>query len=70
MYRPARCWRAPTPNGFKLGTSSSQKIGFLGATPVAQQAGGAATASARYSSTEQAMLQKVYDCLRAFGLLS
>lgn len=45
-------------------------IGMFGATPVGQQAGGAATASGTYGSTEQTMLQKVYDSLRAFGLLS
>ncbi len=59
-----------TPNGFKLGTSSSHKIGFLGAAPAVQQAGGAATAGPTYTSTEQSMLQSVYDCLRTFGLLS
>jgi hypothetical protein len=59
-----------TPNGFQLGTSPSHRIGFLGATPVGRQAGGAATAGAAYSATEQQMLQSVYDCLRTFGLLT
>ncbi|MFO0851671.1 MAG: hypothetical protein U0871_24375 [Gemmataceae bacterium] len=45
-------------------------IGFLGATPAAQQTGGAATAGGTYGATEQSMLQKAYDCLRTFGLLS
>jgi hypothetical protein len=35
-----------------------------------QQTGGEATASASYGATEQTMLQKVYDALRAFGLLT
>lgn len=45
-------------------------IGFLGVTPAAQQAGGAATAGGTYGATEQSMLQKAYDALRTFGLLS
>jgi len=45
-------------------------IGFLGKTPAAQQAGGAATAGGTYGATEQGMLQKAYDALRTFGLLS
>lgn len=35
-----------------------------------QATGGAATAGASYTATEQAMLQKVYDAARAFGQLS
>lgn len=45
-------------------------IGFLAAAPAAQQTGGAATAGAVYTAAEQSMLQKAYDCLRTFGLLS
>lgn len=50
--------------------SVSGNTGFFGATPSAQQTGGAATAGGTYSTTEQDMLQKVYNCLRAFGFLS
>lgn len=52
------------------GGSSNAQIGFLGATPASQQTGGAATASGTYGVTEQTMLQRAYDCLRTFGLLS
>jgi hypothetical protein len=45
-------------------------LGFLGKTPAAQQTGGAQTAGGTYGATEQDMLQKAYDCLRTFGLLS
>lgn len=45
-------------------------IGFFAKTPAAQQTGGSATASGTYGATEQGMLQKAYDCLRTFGLLS
>jgi len=46
-------------------------IGFFGTTPVAQQASsGPQTAGAVYTSTEQTMLQQVYDAMRAYGLLS
>lgn len=56
--------------GTKFGTATTQKIGFLNATPVAQQTGGAATAGASYTAAEQSMIQKAYDCLRTFGFLS
>jgi hypothetical protein len=46
-------------------------IGFYGSTPVAQQtSSGAATASGTYTSTEQTMIQEMYDALRAYGLLT
>jgi hypothetical protein len=59
-----------TATGTQIGTASGQKIAFLGATPAIQQTGGAATASGTYGSTEQGMLQKAYNALRTFGLLS
>lgn len=59
-----------TTTGLQIGTASSQKIAFLGATPVIQQAGGAATAGASYTTTEEGMLNKCYAALRSFGLLS
>lgn len=43
-------------------------IGFFGVTPVVRQTLGAATAGMVYSTTEQAMLQNVYNLLRTFGL--
>lgn len=49
---------------------SENKIGFFGVTAAVQQTGGAATAGATYTATEQSMLQKAYDCLRTFGLLT
>ena len=49
---------------------NSTGIGFLGTTPVAQQTGGAFSAGATYTGTEQGMLNKAYACLQAFGLLS
>lgn len=45
-------------------------IGFFGADNVSQQVGGAATAGALYTATEQTMLQAVYDAMRAYGLLT
>lgn len=42
----------------------------FGAVAAAQQTGGAATAGATYTATEQGMLQKVYNALRTFGYLS
>jgi hypothetical protein len=49
---------------------STGAIGFLGALPAVRQTGGAATAGVTYTATEQDMLQKAYDCLRTFGLLT
>ena len=56
--------------GLRFGTAVTQKIGFYNAAPVVQQTGGAATAGAAYGATEQAMLQKVYNAMRSYGLLS
>lgn len=44
-------------------------IEFAGIGPTAPQTGAAQTADVTYGATEQDMLQKCYDCLRAFGLL-
>ncbi len=67
-------------SGFDLHVNGAAKVegdavfegdfSFGGVAPAAQQTGGAATAGATYTSTEQGMLQKVYDALRTFGFLS
>lgn len=49
---------------------SGGNLGFFGATPVAQQTGGAATAGSSYTTTEQVMIQRMYDALRNLGLLT
>lgn len=49
---------------------SGGKIGFLGATPVVRQLGGAVSAGATYTATEQAMLDRVYQMARTMGLLT
>ena len=54
--------------GTKVGTATSQKLGFYGATPVVQPTMGAATAGSSYTSTEQGMLNAVYAAVRALGL--
>lgn len=59
-----------TVTGTQIGTASTQLLGFLGATPAAQQTGGSATASGSYGSTEQGMLNAAYAALRTFGFLS
>ena len=59
-----------TTTGTKIGTATSQKLGFFNATPVVQQTGGVSTAGASYTATEQSMLQTVYNALRTFGFLS
>jgi D-serine deaminase-like pyridoxal phosphate-dependent protein len=57
-----------TGAGTQLGTSPSQKLGFFGKTPSTQPTMGAATAGAAYTGNEQAMLQAVYNAVRALGL--
>jgi hypothetical protein len=48
----------------------SQQIGFFGAVPVGQQPGGGAlTAGAAYTATEQSMLNFCYSALKAYGLI-
>lgn len=67
-----------TPNSdFSVVIAGSKKlevattgVAFFGATPAAQQTGGASTAAASYGANEQSMLQKAYNTLRTFGLLS
>jgi len=50
--------------------SVESKFGFAGVTLANQQSGGAKNASNTYGTTEQDMLQKVYNALRTFGFLS
>lgn len=60
-----------TTTGTKIGTGTTQLLGFYNATPVVQPtSSGAATAGGTYTATEQAMLQEVYDAVRALGLMS
>ena len=49
---------------------NSTGIGFFGATPVAQQTGGAATADLTYDATERDMINRMYTALRNYGLLT
>jgi hypothetical protein len=57
-----------TTTGTTIATSTSQKLGFFGKTPIVQPTVGAATASSSWTSVEQAMLQAVHDAFRALGL--
>ena len=52
------------------GTGTAPAIGFLGASAVVRQTGGAATAGGTYTSTEQGMIQRAYDAMRSYGLLT
>ena len=63
-------WSFGTSSGTKIGTATSQKIGFYNKTPVIQQTGGAATASSSYTTVEQGMLNALYGMARTMGLLS
>lgn len=45
-------------------------IGFFGVGSTVQQTGGAAVAGAVYTATEQGMINRMYNALRAYGLLT
>lgn len=49
---------------------SAALLGFLGATAVVRQTGGAATAGGTYTATEQGMINRMYTALRNYGLLT
>lgn len=56
-----------------MGWAGNQLLGFFSkaSTPVSRpSSSGAQTAGATYTSTEQNMLQEVYDAIRALGLMS
>jgi hypothetical protein len=57
-----------TSTGTEIGTSTSQKLGFYGKTPVIQQTMGSSTASSSWTSVEQGMLNTVWALLRTMGL--
>jgi hypothetical protein len=54
--------------GTKIGTATTQKLGFFGKTPIVQPTVGAGTAGGTYTATEQAMLQAVFNAVRNLGL--
>lgn len=53
-------------------SAGAPRVAFLGkvATPAAAATGGVLTAGGAYTANEQSMIQKAYDCLRTFGLLT
>jgi hypothetical protein len=57
-----------TVTGTQIGTATGQKIGFFGSAPVVQPTVGAGTAGGSYTATEQGMLQRIYNAVRALGL--
>ena len=56
-----------TTTGTKIGTATTQKIGFFNATPVVQQA---AIADATDAATTQARLNDLLATMRTFGLIA
>lgn len=57
-------------SGTKRIEANATGLGFFALAPVAQQTGGAATAGATYTSTEQGMINRMYTALRNYGLLT
>ena len=51
-------------------TGSAPATGFLGASPIIRQTGGASTAGALYTGTEASMLQFMWDAMRGYGFLT
>ena len=58
---------AGTNNGLKIGTATTQKLGFFNATPVVQQA---AVADATDAASTQARLNDLLARLRSLGLIA
>lgn len=50
--------------------SADTLVGLFGVAPVGQQAGGAATAGATYTATEQGMINRMYTALRNLGAMT
>jgi hypothetical protein len=71
-YAGNQAWLCDGTNALRIVGPSflNGDVGFGGATPQPQQTGGAATAGAAWTATEQQMLNAVYSALRTFGLLS
>jgi hypothetical protein len=61
-------WALGTSSGLQIGTATSQKLGFFGKTPIVQPTIGSGPASSSWTSVEQAMLQAVFNAVRALGL--
>jgi hypothetical protein len=60
-----------TTSGTKIATSANQRMAFYGGTPAIQQSGGLAyTMDATYTSGVQSSIQKMYNAMRTYGLLS
>lgn len=49
---------------------TAARVSFFGVAAVIRQTGGVATAAAAYGVNEQGMLQRAYNALRAYGLLT
>jgi hypothetical protein len=53
--------------GLQLGSSPTQKLGFMGATPISQLTFGVKTAGATYTSNEESMIQTMWNAFRSLG---
>lgn len=53
-----------------VGSGTGKKIGVFGAAGAVRATGGASTAGAAYTATEQGMIQTMWDALRGYGWLS
>ena len=53
-----------------IAVGQDNTLGFFNVARVARQTGGAATAAATYGANEQGMVQRMYDALRNYGLLT
>jgi hypothetical protein len=59
--------RSPTTTGTKIGTATTQKLGFFNATPVVQQA---AVADATDAATAITQLNDLLAAMRTLGLIA
>jgi hypothetical protein len=67
----AEDWTGTSREGVRIESDATQALlSFFGVAAVARQTGGVATAAATYGSNEQGMIQRMYNALRAVGLLT
>ncbi len=69
-FKDGTAWSVGLTNGLTIGTAVSQKLGFYGATAIAQSTGGSNVASSSWTTVSQDMLNKAYSTMRNLGLLS
>ena len=59
-----------SPSGAQVGSSSTEKIGFFGATPVVQVAVTAVATGTATTTLNETKINRLYTALRTLGLIN